>query len=37
MVKVDGVVVYLFEGLGLVGDLETLAELGNMEDIMEFG
>jgi hypothetical protein len=22
---------------GLLGDLETLAELGNMEDIIEFG
>jgi hypothetical protein len=30
-------VVDLFEGLGLVGDLETFAELQNMEDIMELG
>jgi hypothetical protein len=33
--EVDGVVVDLLEGLGLVGDLETFAELRNMEDIME--
>jgi hypothetical protein len=37
MVKVNRVMVDLLEGLGLVGDLETLTELGNMEDIMEFG
>jgi hypothetical protein len=37
MVKVNGVMVDFLEGLGLVGDLETFAELGNMEDIMELG
>jgi hypothetical protein len=37
MVKVNGVMVDLLEGLGLVRDVETLAELGNMENFMEFG
>jgi hypothetical protein len=36
MVKVDGVVVDLFAGLELVGDLEAFMELGDMEDIVEF-
>jgi hypothetical protein len=30
-------VVDLLEGFRLVGDLETFAELRNMEDIMELG
>jgi hypothetical protein len=36
VVKINGVVINLFESLGLVGDLETFAELRHMEDIMEF-
>jgi hypothetical protein len=37
MVKVNGVVVYFLEGLGLVRDLKTLAKLRHMEDIVDFG
>jgi hypothetical protein len=37
VVLIDGVVVDLLEGLGLVRDLEAFAELRNVEDIMELG
>jgi hypothetical protein len=37
VVKINGVVINLGEGLGLVGDLKAFAELRHMEGIMELG
>jgi hypothetical protein len=37
MVEVDGILINLLEGLGLVRGLEALAKLGDMEDVMKLG
>jgi hypothetical protein len=37
MVEVDGILINLLEGLGLVRGLETLAKLGDMEDVVKLG
>jgi hypothetical protein len=37
MVEVNGILINLFEGLGLVRGLETLAKLRDVEDVMKLG
>jgi hypothetical protein len=37
VIKVSGILINLLEGLGLVGGLETLAKLGDVEDVMKLG
>jgi hypothetical protein len=37
MVKVNGIFINLLESLGLVRNLETLMQLGDMKNIVEFG
>jgi hypothetical protein len=36
VVEVNGILINLREGFGLIGGLETLAKLGDVEYIMEF-
>jgi hypothetical protein len=37
VVEVNGILINLLEGLGLVRGLETLAKLGDVEDVMKLG
>jgi hypothetical protein len=36
MVEVNGILINLLEGFGFAGGLETLAKLGDVENVMEF-